>query len=88
LSLQQRAFNIVWVLKTEGLLGQSVAVVGAGLAGITAALAARQAGAVVTLVERKPEVLHLQRGSQLRYIHPNVYEWPVPESLQPFTEVP
>ena len=44
----------------------------AGLAGVTAALAARQAGAEVTLLERKPDVLHFQRGSQLRHVISNL----------------
>src|SRR5260370_14734759 len=88
LSQQQRAFNLVWALQAKGLLGKRVAVVGAGLSGVTAGLAARQAGAAVTLLERKSDVLHLQRGSQLRYIHPNIYDWPDPTALEPMTDLP
>jgi threonine dehydrogenase-like Zn-dependent dehydrogenase len=88
LSQQVRAFNLIWALQEKRCLGKSVAVIGGGLAGMTAALAAQEAGAAVTLYERKADLLHLQRGCQLRFIHPNVYDWPDPESSDAFTRLP
>jgi hypothetical protein len=77
---QQRALNLVWALKASGVFseGKEVAIVGGGLAGMTAALAAMNFGAHVHLFERMPELLHLQRGSHLRFIHPNILSWPRP----------
>ena len=71
LSQQQRALNLVWALSSDGSLTRDsrVAVVGAGLAGLTAAYAAHQLGVPVTIFKSKSVALHLQRGSELRFIH-------------------
>jgi hypothetical protein len=88
LSQQHRAFNLVWALHEKGKLKGRIAVIGGGVAGMTAAVAAHQAGAEVTLLERKSELLHLQRGSHLRFVHPNIYDWPDPKWECSFTELP
>ena len=88
LSQQQRAFNLIWALLEKRQLGKNVAVIGGGLGGMTAAIAAQQAGAKVVLYERRGDLLHLQRGCQLRFIHPNVYDWPDELSSQPYTRLP
>src|SRR5215213_4435655 len=89
LSQQQRALNLVWALhQTQSLLGKEVTVVGAGLAGLTAAFAACKLGANVTLIESKRVPLHLQRGCQLRFVHPHILDWPKEGSANPLTELP
>lgn len=90
LSQQQRALNLLWALKVTNQLpdGARAAVVGGGLAGITAATAAHLLGAKVTLLERKAEILHLQRGTHQRFIQPNIYDWPDPGTENPMTDLP
>jgi hypothetical protein len=94
LSQQYRALNLIWALKrTKRLRGPDgrpakVAVVGGGLAGLTAAVAANWIGAEVTLLERMTELLHLQSGCQFRFVHPNLYDWPEPQSTTAVTDLP
>jgi hypothetical protein len=90
LSQQQRALNLVWALNRTGKLvaGSKVAVVGAGLAGLTAAFAAHQLGSKVVLFERRSVPLHLQRGCQLRFIHPHILDWPALHSDVRLTNLP
>ncbi len=75
---QRRAFSLIWSLLETGRLkpGQSLAVVGGGLAGLTAAAAAYSKGVSVTLYEREAMLTHLQHGVSHRYIHPNYFDWP------------
>jgi hypothetical protein len=88
LSQQQRAFNLVWALRNSKRLGNYVAVVGGGLAGLSAAIAAQQLGAEVTLFERMPYLMHLQRGCLHRFIHPNIADWPIKGWSDSFTDLP
>jgi hypothetical protein len=53
-----------------------IAVVGAGIAGLTAFVALSLMGAKVTLYEKEAAVLTLQSGTTHRYIHPSVNFWP------------
>jgi hypothetical protein len=77
-SQQRRALNLIWALFREQLLRQddSLAVVGGGLAGLTAAAAAASKGCHVTLFERNDEILHVQRTNGSRYVHPHLNSWP------------
>jgi hypothetical protein len=89
LSQQQRALNLVWALhKINNLDKKKVTVVGAGLAGMTAAFAASQLGASVTLLEGKQVPLHLQLGCWLRFVHPHILDWPQKDSDKPLTDLP
>jgi hypothetical protein len=90
LSQQQRALNLVWALQSTGKIRETsqVTVVGAGLVGLTAAYAALQVGASVTLVERHMVPMHLERGSQLRFIHPTILDWPLAISESVTTDLP
>ncbi|MBX9725083.1 MAG: hypothetical protein K2X81_27010, partial [Candidatus Obscuribacterales bacterium] len=42
----------------------------------------------VTIYERNQYLLHLQEGNLIRYIHPNIAEWPAPGSGYPLTRLP
>ncbi len=77
-SQQVRAFNLAWALLASGTVTNkdSVAVIGAGLAGLTVATALAIKGIQVILYERAAEVLHLQRGNRIRYLHPTIIDWP------------
>jgi hypothetical protein len=76
---QVRALTLVYALfETDRLsAGKRVLVVGAGAAGLTAACAARQAGAEVEILEQRDGTLPLLRGNTTRWIHPRIYEWPM-----------
>jgi NADPH-dependent 2,4-dienoyl-CoA reductase/sulfur reductase-like enzyme len=70
--------NLVWALaEAKQLEGAArIAVIGAGFAGLTVAIAANSKGAHVTVYEKENDVLTLQRGGTTRFIHPRIYEWP------------
>ena len=80
-SQQMRAFNLVDALcKTGQLLpGARVAVVGGGVAGVTAAAAAAVRGADVTIIESDEHFFPIQRNAGNRYLHPHIYDWPLYE---------
>jgi hypothetical protein len=77
-SQQRRAFNLIWALFEDGRLkaGDRVAIIGGGLAGITAAVAAKYKGCEVTIYELAQTFLPLWRNNSQRYVHPNIYDWP------------
>jgi hypothetical protein len=90
LSQQVRALNFVWAalesakidsLPTEG--GKEggalrVAIVGGGFAGLTTAgsLLRKNAHVAITIFEQRDTILPLQQGSDSRWLHPRIYEWP------------
>lgn len=75
---QVRALNLVHALFAVGRLrpDQELVVIGAGFAGVTAAVAAAALGARVTVLECRESALHLQRGVGDRWVHPHLYDWP------------
>lgn len=93
-SQQVRALNLVDALCSTGRVaqGSSVAVVGAGLAGLTAAAAAVRRGLHVQLVEEKadpgetPGQMPLQINSNDRWIDPFIYDWPDADPDEPDAE--
>jgi len=89
-SQQARAFNLIWALfRTHRLAaGQRVAVVGAGLGGMTAAVAALAKGCRVDLFEQASQPCPLQRGNDIRFIHPNILRWPEDGSDTTSTDFP
>lgn len=76
-SQQVRALRLVRALVETGKVkpDQKVVVVGAGAAGVTAAVALAFVGAEVTLYDPASSVLQLQSASE-RLLHPHIYEWP------------
>lgn len=90
LSQQIRALNVVWSLQSTGFqfAGATVAIVGAGLAGVTAASIMARLGANVSVFEKTRDILPLQQGNRTRYVLPNVYHWPDTGSVYPRTHLP
>jgi hypothetical protein len=76
---QARALNLAWSMvesKSPETL-QSVAIVGGGFAGLTAAAGLLHKGVKhVTVFERRSVLCPLQQGSDARWVHPRIYEWP------------
>jgi hypothetical protein len=89
-SQQNRALNLIWALFKKSKINEksNVAIVGGGLAGMTAAIAAKLKGCSVSLFEAEDEFMPIQRGNSTRYIHPNIYEWPAIGSEKDETELP
>lgn len=86
-SQQTRAVNLVHsLLQTAELReGQPIAVVGAGVAGLTAAGFAAENGYSVGLYEKEEEPLTIQAACENRWVHPHIYDWPEPGSLNDAT---
>ena len=83
-SQQRRALNLVWALReTEGEWPEEpqprVAVVGAGIAGLTIAAALRMQGCSVWLYDSAGSELSIQARATHRYVHPSINFWPEQE---------
>lgn len=96
LSQQHRAISLINALDCRGrfhaakLSGQrpKIAIVGGGVAGVTAAVGAVRKGIEVHLFETANEVLTLFHGAFHRSIHPNLFNWPKEGSLDPRAHLP
>lgn len=89
---QVRALNLAWALcelpNKPGLL-DDVAVVGGGIAGITFAAGLLKKGVPkVTIFEKRPVLCPLQQGSDTRWVHPHIYEWPKEGTENPIAGLP
>lgn len=75
---QMRALNLLYTIRSANRVkrGEKVAIIGAGVAGITAAAAGFILGYKVHLFEKSPILCHLQQGCEIRWIHPHLYDWP------------
>jgi len=82
-SQQVRALELAHAMHTLDVIdpGELVAVVGAGAAGATMALALALLGKQVTLYDPATQILSLQSASS-RLLHPHIYEWPRLGSLE------
>ena len=90
-SQQCRAINLVHALIRVGggLDDKSIAIVGAGFSGLTAAAYALQkSNAKVALFDTASRPLWLQDHCANRWLHPGIYDWPAPGSLEPRTSLP
>ncbi|QOZ06642.1 FAD/NAD(P)-binding protein [Bradyrhizobium sp. CCBAU 51765] len=61
---------------------RKLAIVGGGFAGLTfaAGLIAKRANVDITIFEQRDVLLPLQHGSDTRWLHPQIYNWPGPGS--------
>lgn len=93
LSQQVRALNLAYAAVETGAIDaeveeistvpvESVAIIGAGFAGLTlaAALLKKNARVRVTIFEERDTLIPLQQGSDSRWLHPHIYDWPDPGS--------
>lgn len=71
-----RAQMLVRDLCEADPLAQRILVVGAGIAGVTAALEAAAQGRTVVVADTAKEAFSLQRGAPQRFVGPFMYEWP------------
>lgn len=92
LSQQIRALNLVWALVESAAIPCAsssadsrsersvprVAIIGGGFAGLTfaAGLLAKRADVAITIFEQRDTLLPLQQGSDSRWLHPRIYDWP------------
>ncbi len=84
LSQQIRALNLAAALiesfsvPTLNESRKRLAIVGGGFAGLTlaAALLKKVAAVDITIFEERDTLLPLQQGSDSRWLHPKIYEWP------------
>lgn len=75
---QARSLTLIRALfDTQELTsGRQVGIIGAGAAGITAAVAAASRGCEVSLFDEHDAVLTLQSPASHRFLHPHIYTWP------------
>ncbi|MFK5596515.1 TIR domain-containing protein [Methylobacterium sp. HMF5984] len=87
---QTRALNLIWALLERGEIKpyDRVAVIGGGLAGVTAAVALLNKQVQVSLFEKQNNLFHFQRQTIIRHVHPTVNFWPemdlIPSTSFPF----
>jgi len=88
---QVRALNLVWSMvecKPPNTL-QRVAIIGGGFAGLTAAAGLLHKGVShVSIFEKRSVLCPLQQGSDARWVHPRIYEWPDRGSELPTAALP
>ena len=101
-SQQIRALNLIWALVEKGRLvcklkpdapdgpHASIAIIGGGFAGLTAAAALIKKGvdADITIFEHRDTLLPLQHGSDTRWLHPRIYNWPADDSELAVADLP
>ncbi|RWP18494.1 MAG: hypothetical protein EOR01_22975 [Mesorhizobium sp.] len=90
---QVRALNLAWALQELNVQGRraltNVAVIGGGAAGLTFAAAISSfTGVHVTLFEQRWDLCPLQQGSDTRWLHPFIYNWPAAGSRRPSASLP
>ena len=68
----------------------SIAIIGGGFAGLTAAAALIKKGvhAEITIFEQRDTLLPLQHGSDTRWLHPRIYDWPADDSESAVADLP
>ena len=91
-SQQYRALNLVWALARQKAFGPGdrIAIVGAGLSGLTAATACLAYDAHVTVFDAGVIEVPRQDSTTIRYIHPKINWWPSrdDDTLNPTTDLP
>src|SRR6185295_13919274 len=86
---QVRALNLIHAIHTSNKhSAQTMAVIGGGVSGVTAAAAAIALGWEVHLFEQRPVLCHLQHGCDTRWLHPHIYDWPQAGSEDPYAGLP
>ena len=78
---QKRAAVLALAVSKRLDRSSSIAVIGGGVAGLSACATLLKLGFKATLFEQKGTLLPLQRRCHDRYIHPDLYDWPMSEGL-------
>lgn len=87
-SQQHRALDLVTALQLHGRLAdKKIAVIGAGVAGVTATAALRALRHGLDLYESDSEPLTIQKSACHRVVHPSISRWPA-ENLELTTKFP
>ena len=91
LSQQTRALNLVWGLTETGAIAtvtagetpekevdSKIAIIGGGFSGLSAAAAliAKGVKSEIYIFEQRDTLFPLQHGSDTRWLHPHIYNWP------------
>jgi hypothetical protein len=90
-SQQVRALNLIWSLVEAAPENElrNIAIVGGGFAGLTAAAGLLHKGVEhISLFERRATLCPLQLGSDTRWVHPHIYDWPDDGSKFPTAALP
>ena len=90
---QVRAHNLVWSMSENCKKGagfSELAIIGGGVAGLTVAACclAMFPNVNVTIFERQWELCSMQLGSDNRWLHPRIYDWPEPGCRAPSAALP
>lgn len=88
---QVRALNLVWSVVQTAKPNRihRVAVVGGGVAGLTAAAGFLHKGVEeIWVFEKRATLCPLQTGSDTRWVHPRIYDWPNEDSRLPTAALP
>ena len=72
----KRLIAAAYTLRVFERTGNTLLILGAGMAGVTAALRAAQLGVRTVLRERNADAFSLQQRCATRWIHPYEYDWP------------
>jgi hypothetical protein len=92
---QLRAHNLAWAIweRHKARSAPRIAVVGGGITGLTTtacllSLFKNLPTATVTVFERLWDLCPLQQGSDARWLHPKIYNWPQAGSRAPSASLP
>lgn len=92
---QVRAHNLIWALteieSKNGAIPTSIAIIGGGIAGLTLAaccLSQYPQTTRIDVFEKLWDLCPLQQGSDNRWLHPRIYDWPIPGSEAPHANLP
>jgi len=94
-SQQRRALNLIWAINEDfvasgfqqGVRGKDIAIVGAGLSGLTASLGLASFQASSWIFEKADRPLETMLEAKHRNIHPSINYWPY-EPIDPSTYLP
>ncbi|MCV2350811.1 hypothetical protein [Paucibacter sp. Y2R2-4] len=90
-SQQLRAICLAELLHsaTPTLERKNIAIIGGGIAGLTLSARLLQLGWMdIRIFERLTDLLAVQNGCDTRWIHPQIIDWPLPESKVDMSDLP
>ena len=87
---QTRALTLIHALFKAGKITPKtkVAIVGGGVSGMAAAIAASEVGARVVVIEQEAGLCPIQSDCRHRWLHPGFYDWPMAGCAAESTDFP